>query len=222
MTTAADRIYLLAIDLTPAPAELAAALSMERDDLIVLLDQARIQLGELEAAVICTEERIELYGAGPNWRRGFQLVLRQFYARTAGFSGLGALRVLETNGVAAARHLIRFTTGLETALGQAEALAAVDDAAQAARLAGTLSQDLEMLFSCSSAAAARRAHETTGADAELDVPEIERIVEEELLSWRAWCVRDSRRAAAESNHSSGFPSEPFTFVREIKARRTVA
>jgi hypothetical protein len=63
--------------------------------------------------------------------------------------------------------------------------------------------------------------ETDGADAELAVPEIERIVEEELITWQAWCARDSRRLAV-APRASGFPSEPFTFVRDIKSRRTVA
>jgi len=220
METAADRIFLLAIDLTPASPELAGALRLERDDLVMLLDQARIELGELEMVVIGTEERIELYGAGENWRRGFRLLLRELSARTAGFSGLGALRVLETHGVPAGRHLVRITAGLETALVQSEAMRVVDDAAQVAKLAGTLSKDLSTLFDCAISAAGRRVEETNGADAELAVPEIERIVEEELLTWQAWCARDSRRVG-EAPRASGFPSEPFTFVREIK-RRTVA
>ena len=83
METAADRVFLLAIDVTSAPPELAKALRVDRDDLVQLLDQARIELGELEMVVICTEERVELYGAGANWRRGFRLLLRQFSARSA-------------------------------------------------------------------------------------------------------------------------------------------
>ncbi|HVJ19583.1 MAG TPA: hypothetical protein VM686_29385 [Polyangiaceae bacterium] len=221
METAADRVFLLAIDVTSAPAELATALRVERDELIQLLDQARIELGELEMVVICTEERIELYGAGGNWRRGFRLLLRQFGARTAGFAGLGSLRVLEANGVPAGRHLVRITAGLETALVHSEALRVVDEAAQAAKLAGTLSQDLEVLFNSAAAAAARRVSETDGADAELAVPEIERIVEEELTAWQAWCARDSRRIGS-APRASGFPTEPFTFIRDIKSRRTVA
>jgi len=219
--TAADRIFLLAIDLTSAPPELSQALHVDRDDLVVLLDQIRIELGELEMAVISTEERIELYGAGMNWRRGFRLLLREFSRRTAGFAGLGSLRVLEANGVPAGRHLVRITAGLETALVQSEAMRAVDDAAEVAKLAGTLGQDLATLFDCAHAAAARRVHETDGADAELVVPEIERIVEEELLSWQAWCARDSRRIA-ETPRASGFPTEPFTFIRDIRSRRIVA
>ena len=221
METAADRVFLLAIDVTSAPAELATALRVERDDLIQLLDQARIEFGELEMAVICTEERIELYGAGVNWRRGFRLLLRHFSARTAGFAGLGSLRVLEANGVPAGRHLVRITAGLETALDHTEALRVVNDAAQVAKLAGTLSLELEVLFNCATAAAVRRVSETDGADAELAVPEIERIVEEELIAWQAWCARDSRPAGG-TPRTSGFPVEPFTFIRDIKARRTVA
>jgi hypothetical protein len=127
---------------------------------------------------------------------------------------------MEANGVPAGRHLVRITSGLETELVQSEAVRVVDDAAQIAKLAGTLSQDLATLFSCGASAAARRAQETD-ADAELAVPEIERIVDEELLSWQAWCARDSRRVA-ELPRASGFPNEPFTFVRDIKAKRTVA
>jgi glutamyl-tRNA reductase len=221
METAADRIYLLAIDLTSAPAELSQALRVDRDELVMLLDQARIELGELEMVVISSEERIELYGAGLNWRRGFRLLLRAFSARTAGFAGLGSLRVLEANGVPAGRHLVRITAGLETALVQSEAMRVVDEAAQVAKLAGTLSQELGTLFDHAAAAAARRVGETNGVDAELAVPEIERIVEEELIAWQAWCARDSRRIG-ENPRVSGFPAEPFTFIRDIKAKLTVA
>lgn len=222
MNSAVDRIYLLGIDLTSAPDELRDALCLDDEELVTLLQRVRTEVGGLELAAIATSERIELYGSGAQWRAGFRMVLRHLSARAASLPGLGALRVLEAEGVPAARHLMRITAGLETSLTHPQALAAVDAATRAAKAAETLGDDLRTLFDCASLAAARRVRETNEADGELAEPEVERIVEEELLSWQASCARESRRVLPEPSRQSGFPSEPFTFIREIKARRTVA
>ncbi len=228
MTAAADRINLLAIDLTTAPELLRSSLYIDRDELTVLLDRIRLQLSELELVVVSSDERVELYGAGANWRRGFQHVLRELAARAGELSGFGALRTFEIGGVAAGRHLMRVATGLESYFGAAElALRTVDDAAQVARMAHTLGDDLSTLFTCAATAGARCGRETkfasaivTDAELDLEVPEVERIVEEELMAWQAWCER-SRRSLEASAAPSAFPNERTT-VRPIKAKKSVA
>ncbi len=235
MTAAADRINLLAIDLTTAPDPLRSSLFIDRDELTVLLDRTRLQLSELELVVISSDERIELYGAGANWRRGFQHVLREVSARAQELEGFGSLRTIEIGGVAAAKHLMRVATGLESYFGAAElAMRTVDDAAQVARMAHTLGDDLATLFTCAAAAGARSRRETTfssatatEAELELEVSEVDRIVEEELLAWQSWCARETRRvdgpssASSATNAPSVFPNERTT-VRPIKPKQSVA
>jgi glutamyl-tRNA reductase len=146
-----------------APLDLLERLAFDRDELADRIPRLRAAAGAGALAVLSTCQRVELYAAWPG-----EPDLPALVAALAGDRGVPApaveAAVTAYADDAAARHLLRVATGLESfVLGETEVAGQVRAAAEASRAAGgdvALDRLLDTAVS-----AARRAHRHTGVAA---------------------------------------------------------
>lgn len=145
-----------------ASTELRGALSFDAADTHELLRLVREPDPEVEAMVLSTCNRSELYIAAPDAERALCVGRQALFtlrpaARAAEARGL----FVERSGTEAARHLVRVAAGLDSAvLGEQQVLGQVREASSAAREDGALGPVLGRLADAALRAGARVRAET--------------------------------------------------------------
>lgn len=200
-TLTASTLHLLSIDLGSAPSSLRAVLELEPSDVEHWLERARAVGAPL--AIVCGPDSIDLYSSDAGRRAAFKPLLESLWALGRNHEGFERVRTRESYGHAAVRHLLRQAAGLESTEHGLSYIACIAAArAQADRL-GTMSEELGELFHCASATAHRSRVETelsspssTRASRQVEALSAERIVEEELMAFRASAANDVARRSS--------------------------
>jgi glutamyl-tRNA reductase len=144
-----------------APLEVREALAFPRERLAEVLLRAREEAGAVEAMVLSTCNRVEVYarGEGESMREALPRFLCAFHGRSS-HELEGFLYCLADED--AVRHAFRVASSLESmVIGEPQILGQVKEAYQAAENAGTLGSFLNALRN-RSLAAAKRARTETG------------------------------------------------------------
>jgi glutamyl-tRNA reductase len=214
-------LHLLAIDSKGLSEELRAALRLDAAELATLLREAPRDDG-CELALVTGPDRLELYATGVCRVVAIRSVLRTLTRRGHNLNGFGAARVFEASGPAAAGYAFRSAAGLDDEPRQGQRrLVDLGEAAIHAVEAGMLGEHLSLLFSHATEAAWRVRRETdfyaaaaNPASREVEALAVERIVEEQLVSWRS-------AYPTQSHSPSERPSlEPTSMVR-LRAAHTL-
>jgi len=193
-------VRLLAIDLSKTVPAVREALVLNASEVRELLRRACVVEERVELVIVSDANRFELYSTEAGHAAAFRCVLRELVSRAGGAETFGALPTIEATGAAAAQHLLRLAAGIGGKSGL-EILVELNVAVARSRAAGTLGSELSRLFTSAVQAGWRAYCETSVGDptksqAERDVSilEAERIIEEELVVWKA--KRQSERPAA--------------------------
>jgi len=149
-------VWALGINHHTAPLDVRGRFAFTLEHIAPTLHQLREALassvGALEAAILCTCNRTEIYCAAPRAAPEHTL---QWLARSGGTSSQ-ALRAhaYTLHDAQAARHAFRVASGLDSmVLGEAQILGQMKNAARAAASAGALGSTLNQLFQRSFAVA---------------------------------------------------------------------
>ena len=192
-------VRLLAIDLKSTVPAVREALVLNASEVRELLRRASAEHERIELVIVSGTQRFELYSTEAGHAAAFRCVLRELVARAGGAEKLGALPTIEATGVAAAEHLLRLAAGIGGNSGL-EILVELNVAVARSRAAGTLGSELSSLFTSAVQAGWRAYCETSVGDPtksqperEVSILEAERIIEEELVVWKA--KRESQRPA---------------------------
>lgn len=190
--SAVSVLHLLAIDWSILPASIQARARFDESEVFELLRAAHAG-SALEVAAVSSAGGLELYAFGDAPEAAVPAFLRALASRKAESRELSAARVKEATGLCAARAVFERATGLGCA--EPRSLRGVFEVTAGATLAveaGTLGGTLAALFNHAANAGWRAARETefgargvSAAFRELLEREVERIVEEELLSCQA-------------------------------------
>lgn len=184
-------LRMLAIDLRNAHPAAREALRLSHAELDDLLRNACSGGKQFELVVVSEADRFEIYSSEESHSAAFRAVLFELVVRAGGRETLRSLPTLEASGDAVARHLLSRAAGVGGS-SVFEMLRELNVAVTRSRAAGTLGAELTALFASAIEAAWRVYTETSVGDStkstierELDVLEAERIVEEELVAWKA-------------------------------------
>jgi glutamyl-tRNA reductase len=184
-------VRLLAIDLSKTVPAVREALVLNASEVRELLRRASAGHERTELVIVSGAQRFELYSTEAGHATAFRCVLRELVSRAGGAEKLGALPTIEAIGVAAAQHLLRHASGIGGNSGL-EILVELNVAVARSRAAGTLGSELSSLFASAVQAGWRAYCETSvgdptksQAEREISILEAERIIEEELLVWKA-------------------------------------
>jgi glutamyl-tRNA reductase len=184
-------VRLLAIDLSKTVPAVRQALVLNASEVRELLRRASAEYEGIELVIVSGAQRFELYSTEAGHAAAFRCVLRELVSRAGGAEKLGALPTIEATGATAAQHLLRLAAGIggKSAL---EILVELNVAVARSRAAGTLASDLSSLFASAVQAGWRAYCETSvgdptksQAEREIAILEAERIIEEELVVWKA-------------------------------------
>jgi glutamyl-tRNA reductase len=193
-------VRLLAIDLKNTVPAVREALVLNASQVRELLRRASAEHERIELVIVSGAQRFELYSTEAGHAAAFRCVLRELISRAGGAENLGALPTIEATSVAAAEHLLRLAAGIGGNSGL-EILVELNVAVARSRAAGTLGAELSSLFASAVQAGWRAYCETSvgdptksQAEREVSILEAERIIEEELVVWKA--KRESQRPAA--------------------------
>jgi hypothetical protein len=182
---------MLAIDLREADPAARRALALTHSDLDALMNDARSTGKRFELSLVAHTDCLELYSTEADHVAAFRAVLFELVVRAGGRERLRLLPATEVTGALVTQRLLRQAAGLE---GRTvfEMLRELNASVTRARAAGTLGPELSALFGSAIETGWRTYTETALGDAtkseaerEVDVPEAERIVEEELVAWKA-------------------------------------
>jgi glutamyl-tRNA reductase len=193
-------VRLLAIDLRKTVPAVRQALVLNAAEVRELLRRASAEHEGVELVIVSCAQRFELYSTEAGHAAAFRCVLRELVSRAGGAEKLGALPTIEATGVTAAQHLLGHAAGIGGHSGL-EILVELNVAVARSRAAGTLGSELSLLFASAVQAGWRAYCETSVGDPsksqperEIAILEAERIIEEELVVWKA--KRESQRPAA--------------------------
>jgi len=210
---------MLAIDLRGAAPEVRKALSMNHAELEELVRDASFMRKPFELAIVSQPDCVELYSTEDTFLTAFRAVLFELVVRAGGRGNLPALPTTEATGAMVARHLLRRAAGVE---GRPvfEMLRELNASSARSRAARTFGPALETLFASAFEAGWRSYTETALGDSsstqalrDVDTFAAERIVEEEVVAWKAG------RAVMESvppprlDASDSSPAEPGSTIR---------
>jgi glutamyl-tRNA reductase len=181
-------LSLLGVDLQNASPSARKALSLNREELEALVLEVR-QASALELVIVSSSERFEVYTTEESAPSVFRHVLRELVSRAGGRAALAPVPSIDARGIAVARHLFELATG---SAGSSIDVGDLTLAVARSRAADALGPELESLFLRAIEAGVRVYRETalgdvTTSQAALDVArfEVERIREEEIVSWMA-------------------------------------
>jgi len=185
-----ETIELLAVDLRVADEKSRALLTLAGADVSDLLEVVGADR-PVELVVLADADRLEFYAPATDGATTFGRALAWLLHRAGSVQSVAGAPVLKARGFDTARHLFRSAVGLDPGSTILERIAAMQSALTRASLAGTLGRSTSVLFERAVQAAWRAQGETALgqspiiAEWELERPEAERIVEEELCSFRA-------------------------------------
>jgi glutamyl-tRNA reductase len=212
----ANNVTLLAIDLRGAPADVLSALTLDGPESDAVIRSTRRVLGDIELVIVSDSRRFELYTTEASTPAVFRCILLELLARAGGRTSLAELRTVEARGPAVVRHVMRLASGVDCHSGL-EMLGELNHSLFRSRAAGTLGPELSTLFSAALDTGWRACTETHAGDPsksreerELALLEVDRIIEEELVAWRAAGLR---HAALELEPSQYVAAEAKSSVR---------
>jgi len=183
-------VRLLAVDLLTASNAVRDAFALGSAELAARPAGTSAAAPASEVVVLADDARFEIYTTESARQGVYRAVLGTVAGRLSQ-AELAGVRTTEAIGVAAAWHLMHRLVGANGPTG-VRMLGALDAAVVRARSAGTLGRELAALFECAANAGWRIQSETSLGDRsgspaqhELDWFEVERIIEEELVTWQA-------------------------------------
>jgi hypothetical protein len=184
-----DPIHLLAIDLGPLKGGFGTSAPFAAE-IRGFLDEAANR--RVPLVILADAGALELYSTESGRFVAFRATLHGLAEKRRALRELGCARACETNGTAAARHLLARAAGLFGLGPEALDLAALHAAAARSAILRTLSPELGELFRLAAQVGRRVRAETAlfsrGAESaarEVESLAAERIVEEELTAWRS-------------------------------------
>jgi hypothetical protein len=220
-----ETLHLLSIDLGSAPSGLRSTLEQGLRDLRPWLVRAGMQ--GVPLAIVRSPGALDFYSTESGRHAAFRPVLAKVLGLTGGVANAALVQTTQASGSEVLRHLLRQAAGLDaTEHGESHA-ACIVQAEMEAFDAGTLCPTLESLFRLANNTRRRSLSETeleaptsTRASRQLEALSAERIVEEELMAFKAAAAIDEPArtsvAAPRVPAPSLFPfssSEPGSFVR---------
>jgi hypothetical protein len=183
------------------------------------------------ALVLVTEQTVELYTSDLNYLQFIAPQVRRLTAQTKAIPEFHEAYVIEQTGPQALYHLMNYASGLWTdARGAHRAAVEVQRAAELAKHRHTLCPILSALLRTAAKVGERVAHESalhdprlSAAARELEGPEVNRIIEEELAEFkvrsRSIPTPSSVRLAVEADRAGTF--ERFEPISQIRLRIAV-
>ncbi len=217
-------VYLLAVDVAHLPSSGRWLLDLALRERSRWLAEASRRAPS--ALVLITDEAIEFYTSEPDHLLAIRPQLRLLTEQTRGVPEYRGARIIEQTGPRALRRVMNFAAGLWTdARGAHRAAAEIQNAAALATAQHTLCPMLTSLFQAAAAVGCRVARESVlheprlcAGARDLEVPNVERIIEEELanFSMRATsCLRHQRPLLMSQavRPSAIDPSEPMSQSR---------
>jgi hypothetical protein len=243
MPSVTDTLHLLSIDLGSAPSSLRSVLELGPTDVEHWLKRAKLAGAPL--AIVCGPDCVDLYSSDAGRRAAFKPLLESLWALGRNVEGFERIRTREASGHAAVRHLLRQAAGLEsTEHGVSYGGCIAQAEAQAMRFQ-TMSRSLAELFQLAGSTADRSETETelasvssTRASRQIEALSAERIVEEELVAFRAAVANDdvarstlpapasmsppslSRYSADEPGSAIRLRVSPFQSLVTVSSRRS--
>jgi glutamyl-tRNA reductase len=184
-------LRMLAIDLRDAEPEVRTALCLNHAELEALMRDTCFTGKQLDLAIVSQPDRFEIYSTEATHRAAFRAVLFELVVRAGGRGNVRALPTTEMTGAMVARHLLRRAAGIE---GRPvfEMLRELNVSSASSRAVRMFGPELASLFARALEAGWRAYTETafgdptsTDAHRDVDALEAERIVEEELVAWKA-------------------------------------
>ena len=189
--SATHPLRLLTIDLRNTAPAVREALQLSHAELDELVRNACSTGKQFDLALVSYPDCFEIYSTDASHAAAYRAVLFELVVRAGGRENLRALPTVEVTGPAVARRLVRRAAGLE-APSVFEVLRELNVAVTRGRAAGTFGPELSALFGAAIEAGFRVYTDTalgdstkSQAERELDMLEAERIVEEELVAWKA-------------------------------------
>jgi len=211
---------MLAIDLRDAHPEVREALSMNHAELEEFVRDACFMRKPFELAIVSQPDGFEIYSTEDTYLTAFRAVLFELVVRAGGRGNLPALPTTEATGAMVARHLMRRAAGVE---GRPvfEMLRELNASSTRSRAARTFGPALEELFASAFEAGWRAYTETALGDStstqalrDVDAFAAERIVEEEVVAWKAGrAVLESSVPPPRLDASDASPVEQGSAIR---------
>jgi hypothetical protein len=218
-----DTVYVLAVDVSRLSSSGRPILDLARRDRDSWLAEAARHA--TSTVILVTDETVEFYTTELDHLAAIRPQLKLLTDLTRGLPEFRDARVVEQTGPRALWRLMNFASGLWTDVSGAQRAEAEIQCAVAASSANkTLGPELLALFRAATNVGRRVAEESSlhdprlcgTASRELEIPAVERIVEEELASFKSLVAsgaRCSRARAARVAPGAFEQSEPYSRVR---------
>jgi hypothetical protein len=219
-----DRVYVLTVDVAGLPLSGGPILALARREQSNWLLEAALHTQS--AVVLVTDDSVEFYTSEQDYLRAMRQPLRLVTHQARELPGFRAARVTEHTGPRALRRLMNYAAGLwSDASGAHRAAGALQRAGAIADACHTLCPSLCALFQAAANVGSRVAHESSlhdprlrAASRELEIPSVERIIEEELANLRSYAVvaathRQTRLQKALTSLGTFEKAEPSSEVR---------
>lgn len=182
-------MYLLAVDIAHLPSCGRWLLDLAERERSRWLAEAALSVPS--ALVLITDEAVEFYTGETDHLLAIRPQLRLLAEQTRGVPEFCGARIIEQTGTRALRRVMNFAAGLWTdARGAHRAAVEIQNAAALATAQHTLCPMLTSLFQAAAAVGGRVAHESVlheprlcAGARDLEIPNVERIIEEELANF---------------------------------------